>query len=66
MQPPVVVPQPVPAAVTELPPLTEDQKTMLTMVKELTQCNDDIGERALRAVNFIPDTAYELITTAPH
>lgn len=36
------------------------------MVKELTLCNDDIGERALRAVNFIPDTAYELITTAPH
>jgi len=36
------------------------------MVKELTGCNDDIGERALRAVNFIPDTAYALISEAPH
>jgi|TARA_B110000285_G_C15021515_1_gene561823 hypothetical protein len=34
---------------------------MLETLKAIIGCNDDIGERALRAVNFVPDAAFELI-----
>jgi len=46
--------------------LSDAQKEILENIKALTGCNDEIGERALRATNFNPDVTYALITEAPH
>jgi len=41
--------------------MNDDQKSMVETIKAITGCNDDVGERALRAVNFNPDAAFDLI-----